>query len=110
MDVARHDFDHRQAVNFAIRLEGKFIGEAVLYRFDYRGGAELGCRILPEFAGNGYGAEAFRRAAEWSLYELGLYRLVAKCYKENEASRKMLSACMRASGEDETFYYFEKKL
>ena len=50
------------------------------------------------------------RAAEWSLYELGLYRLVAKCYKENEASRKMLSACMRASGEDETFYYFEKKL
>ena len=110
LDVARHDFDHRQAVNFAIRLEGKFIGEAVLYRFDYRGGAELGCRILPEFAGQGYGAEAFRRAAEWSLYELGLYRLVAKCYKENEASRKMLSACMRASGEDETFYYFEKKL
>ena len=110
LDVARHDFDHRQAVNFAIRLEGKFIGEAVLYRFDYRGGAELGCRILPEFAGQGYGAEAFRQAAEWSLYELGLYRLVAKCYKENEASRKMLSACMRASGEDETFYYFEKKL
>ena len=110
LDVARHDFANRQAVNFAIRLEGKFIGEAVLYRFDCRGGAELGCRILPEFAGNGYGAEAFRRAAEWSIYELGLYRLVAKCYKENEASRKMLSACMRASGEDETFYYFEKKL
>ena len=65
---------------------------------------------MPEFAGNGYGAEAFRRAAEWSLYELGLHRLVAKCYKENEASPKMLSACMRASGEDETFYYFEKKL
>ena len=106
--MAQKDFKRKLAVNFAIRLEGKFIGEAVLYRFDYRGGAELGCRILPEFAGNGYGAEAFRRAAEWSLYELGLYRLVAKCYKENQASYKMLSACMRKKGEDDTFFYFEK--
>ena len=43
--VAKTDFENRQAVNFAIRLNGKLIGEAVLYRFDYRGGAELGCRI-----------------------------------------------------------------
>ena len=110
LEVARHDFASKLAVNFAIRLDGKFIGEAVLYNFDYTGGAELGCRILPEYAGNGYGAEAFRRAAEWSVYQLGLYRLKGKCYKENEASRKMLSACMRPAGEDETFYYFEKVL
>ena len=108
LEVTRHDFANKLAVNFAIRLDGKFIGEAVLYNFDYKGAAELGCRILPEYAGNGYGAEAFRRAAEWSLYQLGLYRLKAKCYHENEASRKMLSACMRSAGEDETFYYFEK--
>ena len=108
LEVTRHDFVNKLAVNFAIRLDGKFIGEAVLYNFDYKGAAELGCRILPEYAGNGYGAEAFRRAAEWSIYQLGLYRLKAKCYKENEASRKMLSACMRSAGEDETFYYFEK--
>ena len=108
LEVTRHDFANKLAVNFAIRLDGKFIGEAVLYNFDYKGAAELGCRILPEYAGNGYGAEAFRRVAEWSIYQLGLYRLKAKCYKENEASRKMLSACMRSAGEDETFYYFEK--
>lgn len=108
LEVTRHDFANKLAVNFAIRLDGKFIGEAVLYNSDYKGAAELGCRILPEYAGNGYGAEAFRRVAEWSIYQLGLYRLKAKCYKENEASRKMLSACMRSAGEDETFYYFEK--
>ena len=108
LEVARHDFAHKLAVNFAVRREGTCIGEAVLYNFDYKGGAELGCRILPEYAGNGYGAEAFRRAAEWSVYQLGLYRLKGKCYRENEASRKMLSACMRPAGEDETFYYFEK--
>ena len=106
--MTKQDFQNKLAVNFAIRREGTFIGEAVLYNFDYKGSAELGCRILPEYAGSGYGAEAFRRAAEWSIYQLGLYRLKGKCYKENEASRKMLSACMRPDGEDETFYYFEK--
>ena len=110
LEVARRDFQNRLAVNFAIRLEGRYIGEAVLYRFDCRGGAELGCRILPEFAGNGYGAEAFQRAAEWSLYELGLYCLHAKCFHENAASRRMLESCMRPSGEDESFFYFEKKV
>ncbi len=108
LEVTKQDFQNKLAVNFAIRQEGTFIGEAVLYNFDYKGSAELGCRILPEYAGSGYGAEAFRRAAEWSIYQLGLYRLKGKCYKENEASRKMLSACMRPDGEDETFYYFEK--
>jgi len=110
LEVAREDFRNRLAVNFAVRLDGRFIGEAVLYRFDYKGGAELGCRILPEYAGHGYGAEAYRRAADWSLYNLGLYRLAGKCFRENEASRKMLSACMRPAGEDDTFLYFEKKV
>jgi hypothetical protein len=110
LHVARTDFQNKLAVNFAIRLGETFIGEAVLYRFDYKGGAELGCRILPEFAGNGYGTEAFRRAADWSLYGLGLYRLAAKCFHENDASRNMLNRCMRPAGEDGTFLYFEKKV
>ena len=46
--------------------------------------------------------------ADWALYHLGLTRVVAKCFKENEPSRKMLSACMRPSGEDDTYFYFEK--
>ena len=108
--VAQKDFRRKLAVNFAIRLDSQFIGEAVLYNFNYKGAAELGCRILPEFAGQGYGAEAFARLADWALYELGLYRLVAKCYKENEPSRRMLSAVMRQTGEDETFYHFEKRI
>ena len=81
---------------------------AVLYRFDCRGGAELGCRIDKAYAGNGYGTEAFAAVAEWGLYKIHLSRVVAKCYKENQASYKMLSACMRKKGEDDTFFYFEK--
>ncbi len=108
LDVTRRDFAAKLAINFAIRLNGEFIGEVVLYRFNARGEAELGCRILPEHSGHGYGTEAFARIADWTLYSLGLRRLLAKCYHENEASWRMLSACMRPSGEDEWFYYFSK--
>jgi len=107
-EVAQRDFGNRQAVNFAVRLDGRLIGEAVLYRFDCRGGAELGCRIAAEYAGKGYGTEAFAAVADWALYELHMDRVVAKCFKENAASYKMLSSCMRKKGEDETFFYFEK--
>ena len=108
LSVARHDFAARQAVNFAVRLDGHLIGEAVLYRFDWRGGAELGCRIDRAYAGHGYGTEAFTAAAEWALFGLTLAKVKAKCYKENTASYKMLSSCMRPAGKDDTFFYFEK--
>lgn len=107
-EVAKRDFENRQAVNFAVRLDGKLIGEAVLYRFDCRGGAELGCRIDAAYAGHGYGTEAFAAVADWGLYRVHLSKVVAKCFKENQASYKMLSSCMRKKGEDETFFYFEK--
>lgn len=108
LNVTKRDFAAKLAVNFAIRLDGRLIGETVVYRFNSRGEAELGCRILPEYAGKGYGAEAFRATAEWTLYSLGLKRLLAKCYHENEASWRMLAGCMRPCGEDEWFYFFEK--
>ena len=109
-EVAQRDFENRGAVNFAVRLDGKFIGEAVMYRFNYRGDAELGCRILPEYAGHGYGREAFAAAADWGLYQVQLNRIVAKCFHENASSYAMLSSCMRPAGKDETFFYFEKKV
>ena len=59
-------------MNFAVRLDGALIGEVVLYRFDSRGGAELGCRVSPGFAGHGYGTEAFAAVADWALYRLHL--------------------------------------
>ncbi len=110
LQVTRDDFTRHTALNFAVRLDGACIGEAVLYNFTGRGSAELGCRILPEYAGHGYGAEAFAAAAEWGLYTLQLAAVTAKCYKENAASYRMLSACMRKTGEDETFCYFRKEV
>ena len=108
LDVTRQDFENRIAINFAVRLEGRCIGEVVLYNGDWRGSMEQGCRIAPEYAGHGYGTEAFAAVADWALYQLGLTRVVAKCYRENTPSFKMLSSCMRHTRDDETFQYFEK--
>jgi len=110
LNVTREDFANRTALNFAVRLDGQCIGEAVFYNFTGRGSAELGCRILPEYAGNGYGAEAFAAAADWGLYSLQLAAVTAKCYKENAPSYRMLSACMRKAGEDDTFFHFRKEV
>ncbi len=108
LNVARNDFENNLAINFAIRLDGKMIGEAVLYDFDYKGGAELGVRIASEYAGAGYGAESFKAVADWALYKVHMRRIFAKCYHENEASAKMLSKSMRKIGENEKFTFFER--
>ena len=82
----------------------------MLYRFDNRGGAEIGVRILPQYGGNGYGKEAFSAVADWALYTLGLPRLYAKCFRQNTASARLLSSLMRQVGEDESMLYFEKRI
>lgn len=109
-DVAMEDFRRHNAINFAVRLNGEMIGEAVLYNFDFRGGAELGCRIASQYAGYGYGSEAYQAVIRWALYTVHMVRIVGKCFLENEASYKMLSASMHKTGKDDTYYYFETQV
>jgi len=107
-NVAKKDFDERLCLNLAIRKDGHMIGEIVLYEADYRGGIEIGCRLFKEFEGKGYGKEAMQAAADWAIYSAGFRKVKAKCFKENTASFKMLSAFMKQIGEDEQFFFFEK--
>lgn len=106
--VAEEDFSARRTVNFAVRWGRDLVGEVVLYRFDNRGGAEIGIRILPAYTGRGYGREAAQAVLDWALYGLGMTRVRAKCFRDNLASEKMLSALMKRTGEDERMLYFER--
>lgn len=106
--VAKSDFKNKLCVNFAIRIDGKFIGETVLFNFNYRGECELGVRILPEYDGNGYGYEAFETTMQWALYGLGINRLKSSCYKENYPSIKMHEKLMKKIKEDDVKYYYER--
>ena len=109
-DVQKRDLKNKICFCFAVRLDGKMIGEGVLYRFTCTGQAEAGIRIARAYAGNGYGEEAFAALTEWALYGLGLDVVVSKCYHENAASYRMLSRVMRSTGSDETFYWFERRV
>ena len=107
-DDQREDFNRRVAMNWAIRKDGKFLGEVILYNLDCQGGGELGVRILPEADGQGLGREAYRLAAEYALYNLDLLEVRGKCFKNNLPSVKMLTEVMRKTGEDEIFYYYRR--
>ena len=56
----------------------------------------------------GMSDEAFAAALAWGLKGWDLRRVTAKCFRENHPSRHMLAACMDPTGEDETYFYFEK--
>ena len=71
------------------------------------GKAETGCRIAKAFSGKGRGEEAFGLTADFAQ-SLSLTP-TAKCYKQNEPSKKMIIACgFKFIREDETFYYFSR--
>lgn len=107
LSLEREDFKRKSELSEGIYLGDALVGEAVLHRFGYRSEAEIGVRLLPEYEGRGFAREAVALLTEYAFTHLGLERVEAKCYRENERSEKtLLSAGMRACGSDETYYYF----
>jgi RimJ/RimL family protein N-acetyltransferase len=108
LQASEEDYAAGRELGLAVRLRGRCIGEVVFTHFDGHGTAELGCRIAAAYAGHGYGTEAFAAALAWGLKGWDLRRVTAKCFRENHPSRHMLAACMDPTGEDETYFYFER--
>ena len=109
-DSMLRDMSAGESVNLAIRLQpdGELIGEAIAWNFTFAGDAELGCRLFPAYQGKGYGAAAFGALTAFAEDTLSAHA-VAKCYKPNAVSRRMIEANgFTLTREDETFYYFER--
>ncbi len=110
-DSVMYDMRSGDSINFAVRLseDGDMIGEAVLWNFTLDGTAELGCRIMPEYQGKGYGRAAFGAAAEFASSDLGL-TVLSRCFVENVPSRRMIAACgFEPLGSDGKYFRFIKK-
>ena len=82
------------------------IGEAILWNFTSDGTAELGCRILPEYQGNGYGKAAFGAVADFAVNTLNV-KVWARCFRENTPSYRMiLTDGFTPLCEDDDFLFF----
>jgi len=107
LSQAQLDFARGVALSLAIR-EGEceaFCGEAVIYAFDGRGGAEFAVRLLKEYQGRGLGRAAVL-AVQALARKIGLVRLYARVKEENAPSLAMLCGVMPAVDElrDEKYY------
>lgn len=109
LELARKDFEARREISLGLYASGKFCGECVFHNFTYDHMVELGVRLLPEAEGNGYATEAMRAMADYALCFWGLEKVLAKCFRDNLSSKKMLQAAgFRQTSEDEQFYYFAR--
>lgn len=88
-DNASLEFARGVSVCMAIRFNGAFCGESVIYAFDGRGGAEFAIRLLPEYHGRGLGTESVMATVE-AAKSMGLTVLYSKIFSENLPSVAML--------------------
>ena len=106
---ARKSFKDKMEMPLGIYAGGALVGEVVLHRFGYQAEAEIGVRLLSEYEGNGYAAEAVSAYAAYAFGKLELDRVEAKHFKENARSgASLVRAGMRRAGEDETYSYYYK--
>ena len=76
------------AVTMALRYDGSFIGEAVLWGFDFKGGASVAVRLMGEYRGRGFGTEAMGLVVELGE-TIGLVTLYAEVDERNVPSLAM---------------------
>lgn len=90
LTVSNSEFMRGVALSLAIRLapSDELLGEAVIFDFDYRGGAMAAIRLHAEAQGKGIGSRSLRALIELAK-KIGLKSLRAEVMLENVASIKM---------------------
>lgn len=107
--TAREEFARGIAMNFAVTQDGAFIGDAMLYNFDGRGGAHFALRLLPSARGRGLSHDVVLAIIE-AAHELTLTHLYAECKTENAPSAALLNKHMSLLGESEGVMHFSLNL
>ncbi len=108
-ETASAEFKSSSAINLAVRYDGEFVGQAVLYAFDGRGGADVAIRIKADAQGKGIASAALLLLFRISE-RIGLVRLRAAIKRENVPSLKFVSKYMQRVKEDSTAVYFQHEI
>jgi RimJ/RimL family protein N-acetyltransferase len=100
--------DKKEEYDFAVKKDGKLVGELCLYNFDFYGTAELGFRFIPKEQGKGYAIESAKALIDYAFNELKIVNLKARAFKQNIPSHKLLNKLGFAKlSEDEKFIYYK---
>ncbi len=101
----------KEEVSFAVKLDGKMIGDLVLHNFDDEWGVEMGFRFFKTAQGKGYAIESASALKEYVKNVLKAKRLKSRCYKENLPSKKLIEKLgLKLVSESQTHYYFACEL
>ncbi len=107
-EMAKNDFKQKANAVYAIRKKGfkDLIGEVVLYNFSYDNTVEIGVRLFKNEQKKGYAKQSLKLITEYVTKKLNKTP-VAKCYRQNEASKQLFISCgYKIVKEDKKFYYF----
>lgn len=100
--------EKKEEFPFAVRRNGKMIGELTLYNFDADGGAEIGFRFFKDCQGKGYAFESATALKEYVFEELKAVKLKTRCCKENLSSAKLIDRLgFVKTDESDAYYFFE---
>ncbi len=106
--TAYEEFARGTALPLAVRYGGEFVGEAVIYAPDLRGGAECAIRLLPEYQGRGIGSLSLALLIKMAE-KIGLLNLRARVMRENKASLALFGKYMEVREQNEeniNFYIY----
>ena len=109
LSVVDNEFRDGVSLTLGVFYGGEFIGEAVVYNFDYLGGASIGVRLLPEFHGHGFGGESVESLISLCR-DIGLSVVRAEVLVDNRCSVKMTARYMDEVKREQSKVYFTKTL
>lgn len=88
---SRQMIETKEEYSLAIRLDGKFIGELVVWNLELNGTVETGFRLLKEYHKKGYAGESVLGLINYLNQKLGIKKVKSRCHKQNLPSYNMLT-------------------
>ncbi len=100
--------DTKEEISFAVKENGKMVGELVLHNFDYYGGVEMGFRFFEQAQGKGYATESATALKNYVFNQLGAKTLKSSCFKQNQKSKNLIERLgLEVYKEDGEKYFFK---
>ena len=108
-NVAVGEFEAGVALALGIYAEERFVGECVMYDFDYVGNCEIGVRLIRNEQSKGYAGKTIRALFELAR-QLGLKSVLTRVMKENAPAIRFVEKYMNFEHSDNCVHLYRYTL